>query len=101
MKPTFPNRNASLPGDHNRQACHIDAEALPDARPDASGQQLMTVVEAADYLRVSKNYLDKLRVMGGGPDFARLGRRKVLYRRHDLDAWVAGRIFASTAQYGL
>ena len=61
----------------------------------------LTVPQAADYLRVSKNHLDKLRVSGRGPPFARLGRRKVLYRRSDLDKWVDERIYGSTSQYGL
>lgn len=61
----------------------------------------LTVEQAADYLRVSKNYLDKLRVSGNGPDFVRLGRRKVLYRKADLDRWVEKRIYASTSQYGI
>ena len=59
----------------------------------------LTVEQAADYLRVSKNYLDKLRVSGLGPPFVRLGRRKVLYRMSDLNEWVEERIYASTSQY--
>lgn len=59
----------------------------------------LTVEQAADYLCVSKNYLDKLRVSGMGPPFIRLGRRKVLYRTSDLDRWVEERIYASTSQY--
>ncbi|MEQ1945180.1 helix-turn-helix domain-containing protein [Mesorhizobium sp. VNQ89] len=60
----------------------------------------LIVEQAANYLRVSKNYLDKLRVSGTGPPFVRLGRRKVLYRKSDLDKWVEERIYASTTQYG-
>lgn len=59
----------------------------------------LDVAQAADYLRVSKNYLDKLRVSGKGPAFVRLGRRKILYRKPDLDKWVEERIYASTTQY--
>ena len=62
-------------------------------------QELLTPREAATYLRVSKSYLDKLRVYGGGPRFLRLGKRKVLYRRSDLDAWLARRSFDSTSEY--
>jgi excisionase family DNA binding protein len=61
---------------------------------------LKTVPEAADYLRVSKSYLDKLRVYGGGPPFMRLGVRKIAYRRSDLDAWLVCRRFNSTSEYG-
>ena len=44
----------------------------------------LTPKEAAGYLRVSKSYLDKLRVYGGGPRFLRFGKRKILYRKPDL-----------------
>ena len=49
---------------------------------------MFTVPEAADHLRVSESYLDKLRVYGGGPTFVRLGPRKIVYRESDLDAWI-------------
>ncbi|MEW9804987.1 helix-turn-helix transcriptional regulator [Mesorhizobium sp. ZMM04-5] len=65
-----------------------------------SASPYLTVPQAAAYLRVSKNYLDKLRVSGTGPSFVRLGRRKVLYRKADLDQWINERIFGSTSQYG-
>ena len=69
-------------------------------RHDNLNSPYLSVEQAADYLRVSKNYLDKLRVSGNGPAFVRLGRRKVLYREFDLDKWVEERIYASTSQYG-
>jgi excisionase family DNA binding protein len=62
-------------------------------------RELLTVPEAAEYLRVSKNYLDKLRVSGGGPPFVRFGRRKVLYRLEDLKKWVEQRLHNSTSEY--
>src|SRR5688572_17851846 len=61
--------------------------------------QFLTVREAAAHLRVSKSYLDKLRVYGGGPEFVRLGQRKILYSRSALDAWATSRRFNSTSQY--
>lgn len=67
---------------------------------DGNASPFLTVPEAAAYLRVSKNYLDKLRVTGGGPEFFRLGRKKVLYRKDHLDAWVADRCYGSTTEYG-
>jgi excisionase family DNA binding protein len=60
---------------------------------------LLTAEEAADYLRVSKSYLDKLRVYGGGPKFVRPGKRKILYRKQNLDVWADERTFASTSEY--
>jgi predicted DNA-binding transcriptional regulator AlpA len=61
----------------------------------------LTPSEAAIHLRVSKSYLDKLRVYGGGPQFLRLGKRKILYAAVDLDAWAASRRHNSTSEYGV
>ena len=73
----------------------------PPHEPDvANASPFLTVVEAAAYLRVSKNYLDKLRVTGGGPEFFRLGRKKVVYHKAHLDAWMAARRYGSTTEYG-
>lgn len=62
-------------------------------------KEFLTVKEASGFLNVSKSFLDKLRCHGGGPIFTRLGARKVLYRRADLEAWARQRRFESTAQY--
>lgn len=48
------------------------------------------VQAAAEYCGVSKSYLDKLRLTGGGPVFFRLGRA-VIYNDRDLDDWMASR----------
>lgn len=61
-------------------------------------ESLLTPQEAAADLRVSKSYLDKQRVYGGGPQFLRFGR-KVLYRKSDLDFWAAQHRFKSTSEY--
>jgi excisionase family DNA binding protein len=74
-------------------------EAGAADKRETAGSPFLTVPEAADYLRVSKNYLDKLRVTGGGPMFFRLGRKKVVYRRDDLSTWISARRFGSTTEY--
>jgi len=66
---------------------------------DETDERLLTTPEAAAYLRGSKSYLDKLRVYGGGPKFLRFGKRKVLYRKSDLDAWAGQHRFGSTSEY--
>jgi hypothetical protein len=53
--------------------------------------------EAADYLKLSHRTLQGYRVKGCGPAFACLGRR-IIYRRTDLDAWVASHVVQSTSQ---
>jgi len=54
--------------------------------------------EASRYLSVSLNALERMRRVGGGPPFAKLGRRTVRYRVPDLDAWMASRVVANTAE---
>ena len=50
----------------------------------------LRVQQAAEYLGLSKSFLDKARCYGGGPVFAKLGS-SVIYSTTDLDAWVAER----------
>jgi hypothetical protein len=57
---------------------------------------LLDVAEAADYLRCSASYLNKIRRTGGDPLFVKMGT-KVLYRRVDLDRLIEKRIHKSTA----
>jgi hypothetical protein len=60
--------------------------------------EIMDAAEAATYLRSSTSTLAKLRCYGGGPQFIRQSARKVLYRRTDLDTWLAERSRTSTFQ---
>lgn len=50
----------------------------------------LRVPQAADYIGLSKSFLDKARMTGTGPVFAKLGST-VIYSTADLDAWVAAR----------
>lgn len=56
--------------------------------------EYMTAKEASEYTSISMSYLAKLR-MGTleikGPEFLRIGRRSIRYRKSDLDAWMASR----------
>jgi len=69
------------------------------ANPAIAETELLTPKEAATYLRVSTSYLNKLRVYGGGPKFVRFTKRKILYRKSDLDFWAAQHRFGSTSEY--
>jgi excisionase family DNA binding protein len=72
---------------------------LTPARPVSKQlEEFLTSKQAAAYLRVSKSYVDKLRVYGGGPRFLRFGR-KILYRRSELNVWAEERCFGSTSEY--
>lgn len=59
---------------------------------------ILDAAETAAYLRSSTSTLAKLRCYGGGPHFIRQSARKVLYRRTDLDAWLAERSRTRTFQ---
>ena len=61
---------------------------MPKNIPDASSG-LLTLAEAAALLRAPVATLRYWRHLAIGPDGFRLGRR-VMYRREDLDRWVAG-----------
>jgi excisionase family DNA binding protein len=54
---------------------------------------------AAAYLGLSPKTLETLRTRGGGPPFLKLGRR-VVYRKADLDTWLAARVRHSTSDPG-
>lgn len=57
---------------------------------------VFTTIEAAAYLRVSRQFLEIGRTRGGGPSFCKFSRA-VRYRRVDLDAWLASTVVNSTA----
>jgi predicted DNA-binding transcriptional regulator AlpA len=54
---------------------------------------------AAAHAGLSKSTLDKLRTVGGGPRFAKLGRA-VVYDTTDIDAWIESRKCRSTSDVG-
>jgi len=58
----------------------------------------LTPMEASVYTGLSKNYLDKLRVKGGGPTFHKFGRR-VFYSIDDIEAYLNARRYHSTSEY--
>jgi len=58
----------------------------------------LRATEAADYLKVAKSTLAKWRIRGDGPAYAKLGRKIVLYRLADLDAWLADQVRNSTSE---
>ena len=58
--------------------------------------ELLTTPEAAEYVRLGKPTLERFRLSGQGPLFAKLGGA-VRYRQADLDNWVASRLVNSTS----
>lgn len=79
-----------------QQAQTLPVNSLPETLTRAQVQQLLVEIRtkevldtdaAAAYLGVSKPLLELLRVQGGGPRYAKLGRL-VRYRRDSLDDWL-------------
>lgn len=54
---------------------------------------------AAGYLSLTTQRLAKMRLHGGGPAFIKAGR-SILYRREDLDNWLASLSRLSTSDTG-
>jgi hypothetical protein len=54
--------------------------------------------EAAEYLRLSRSTLAKLRVSGRGPTYEKAGDRIVLYDLAELDNWLKHRRHRSTSE---
>lgn len=61
-----------------------NANTLPDP-----GQRFMSVDDVTKELPIAKATLAKWRWNGSGPAFCKLGNR-VVYKRADLEAWIAG-----------
>lgn len=57
---------------------------------------ILNTREAAAYTRLGKPTLERFRLTGEGPRFAKLGSA-VRYRRSDLDAWLESRLVTSTS----
>ena len=59
-------------------------------------EEALDTAAAARFVGVSPSYLCRLRVLGTGPEFHKLGRRCV-YRRSALEAYLAAHRRTSTA----
>jgi hypothetical protein len=65
---------------------------------DSSDSNQIAVIpaRAAELLGLSVSGLAKMRMRGDGPAFAKIGRRRVVYRIEAQQEWVAGREKRST-----
>lgn len=62
---------------------------------NVSALDLMTTAEVAEYLRIPQATLRYARHKGeGGPRSFRMGAKRVMYRRQDVDAWLMEQINA-------
>lgn len=64
-------------------------------------KQILTTQEAADYLGVSKAFLERDRWAGARISFIKIGSRTVRYLQTDLDEYIASRTRRSTSDQGV
>jgi hypothetical protein len=86
-----------VPNHHHldKRAAHLIAAASAGDPGD-----LLTTKQMATWLGVSVQWLEIGRTKGYGPPFVKLAPRKMVrYRRGDVQAWLAARVHASTAEY--
>jgi hypothetical protein len=68
--------------------------------PEPDNDSVIDAAAAAAFTGLAIATLAKLRCVGGGPKFFKLGR-KVLYRRGDLADWLNARRVANTTEAAL
>jgi hypothetical protein len=68
-------------------------------RFDMLSPQYLNAHAAAEAVNLSQSTLAKFRVVGGGPEYLKLGRR-VVYPRDALDAWMLSHRRTSTSDAG-
>ena len=78
----------------------ITRDQLRELLAEAMPREVLDTEGAAEYLGVSRQLLELLRVGGGGPRFAKLGRL-VRYRRAALDEWLVKNERAHTSEGSL
>jgi predicted DNA-binding transcriptional regulator AlpA len=61
---------------------------------------ILRTPEAAHYVGLSASTLEKFRLTGNGPPYQKAGRKIVVYRTEDLDAWLASGRRKSTSDPG-
>lgn len=62
--------------------------------------QLVDERQAAEMLSLTPRTMQEWRASGRGPPHVRISSRCVRYRVRDLEAWIEGRLRASTADQG-
>lgn len=78
-----------------------DAAVVPRrSHPAEAGDDLLTTEEFADLIRTPESTVRYWRHIGTGPRGVRIGRR-VLYRRTDINEWIAARYTEQERQHGV
>jgi hypothetical protein len=68
------------------------------ATPDEHrGDEYLDEDSLSEEFKIPPRTAQRWRSTGEGPKWIRLGRRRILYRRADVEAWLAERTYASRA----
>lgn len=59
--------------------------------------EFLTDAQLCELLHVDARTTLRWRTDGGGPSFVRVGPRRLLYRRAEVEAWLAARTFRQRA----
>ena len=59
--------------------------------------EVMTTIEAAEYVGLKKPTMERFRFLGQGPAYCKLGGA-VRYRKKDLDEWLDSRMVSSVEE---
>ena len=90
--------NQTSPATHSNQSEERKVEAFLTVC-----KQYLNTREAAEFLNVSKDFLQALRTRGGGPVYAKYGQGRtapIRYAVHDLEEWHASQKRKSTSDPG-
>jgi len=79
------------------QLIRREVQAAVGALVSEPPREVLSTEEAASFLGVSKAFLERARVEGGGPVYAKFGVL-VRYRREDLLAWLGDRVISNTSE---
>lgn len=93
-KDTTPPPNSASGGEGHAKPEQRNPEEEAKAQPGV--KDTLNTEQAAEYLHLSPKTLETMRSRGGGPPYVKFGRR-VIYRRKDLEAWLAERVRHSTS----
>jgi predicted DNA-binding transcriptional regulator AlpA len=92
-----PNTKLASPNHHC--ICHDHSIALTNSRMvRAMPIELLDPRETAKLFKVSPKTLERMRQVGDGPRFVKIGRR-ILYERSAIEEYLNHRSFNSTSEY--
>jgi predicted DNA-binding transcriptional regulator AlpA len=82
-----------------KQSITQRAAAIAEAGRGSDPTGLLTMRDMADWLQVSKPWLDQMRANPNGPPYVQLPDGTIRYRRKAILAWLKKRERVSTADY--